>query len=316
VPVDQNWTTKEYLQEILDALGGSSGAAAAADDTANPTAGATRSFPHVWSVVDTGWNRMREIPVSAQTGATGFLGVGLALHSPSNDSFIAAASSVRDNESRNRILAAIPYMVSGASCDGLVDANNAAGTTGDGVPASGGMGHDGTNWRRLLCDSTGTPRTGRHLTAVKLALTVQAAAYAANDLVGGKLTFTSAVRVSGGSGIIRGIVIGDQAANSAANSVYDLIFFDSDPSGTTFTENAALDVADADLNKIIAVERFDGVAGSTLFTNADNQVVYLPTEIPIQTSGSTSLFGALIARGAPTYAATTDVFVTLLIEQN
>jgi hypothetical protein len=193
-------------------------------------------------------------------------------------------------------------------------ANVAAATTGTGLLGAGLMGFDTTNYQKLLCDTSGCLRTGSHTTSIKVASTIQAAAYAANDLVGGKQTITSPVRLSGGSGKIRGILIGDQAANSAANSVYDLIVFDADPSGTTFTENAALDVAD--LNKIIGVVRFDGVAGSTLFTNADNEVIFKAVEIPIQASGSANLFCAMIARGAPTYAATTDVFLTFQIEQN
>jgi hypothetical protein len=199
--------------------------------------------------------------------------------------------------------------------DRLRTATGAHNTTGTGLLGLGLLNYDGTSFQRSLCDTTGTLRTGRHVAAVKLALTVQAAAYGAADLVGGKLTFASVARVSGGAALLRGVVIGDQASNSAANSVYDLILFDSDPTGTTFTENSPLDVADADLNKIIGVVRFDGVAGTTLFANADNAVLFKVVELPLQLSGSTSLFGALIARGTPTYAATTDVFITLLLEQ-
>jgi hypothetical protein len=175
--------------------------------------------------------------------------------------------------------------------------------------------YDGAQFRSVRGDSTGTLRAAPYATAITNSAAVQAAAYAAADLAGGKRTWANAVRISGGSARIKGILIGDQAANSAANSVYDLILFNSDPSGTTFTENSPLDVADADLSKTIAVIRIDGVAGVTLFTNADNQVLFKQVDIPITLSATTTLYGALIVRGGPTYAATTDVFVTLQLEQ-
>jgi hypothetical protein len=95
-----------------------------------------------------------------------------------------------------------------------------------------------------------------------------------------------------------------------------VIIFNSDPTGTTFTENSPLDVADADMTKIVAVIRLDGVAGTTLFTNVDNNTLFKAVEVPYVASGTTSLFAALIARGGPTFAATTDVVVKLQMEQN
>lgn len=193
---------------------------------------------------------------------------------------------------------------------GWADASN-----GGAIPGVFHALYNGATFDIQRSPGLGTQAVGQYQPSVKLALTVQAAAYAAADLVGGKLTFTNVTRLAGCGVTIKSILIGDQAANSAANSVYDLILFDSDPTGTTFTENSPLDVADADLNKIVAVVRFDGVAGTTLFTNVDNNVIYKAVEIPVAPT-TTSLFGALIARGGPTFAATTDVFITLNVQQN
>lgn len=194
---------------------------------------------------------------------------------------------------------------------------------GGGDGDSGGRGlntqaqlYNGTSWDRIRSPGLGTVAVGHFLAELSDNSAVQAAAYAANDLVGGKRTLASAVRKSGGTAHIKGVTIIDQAANSAANSVYDLILFNSDPTGTTFTENAALDVADADMSKVLAVIRIDGVAGSTLFTNVDNNALFKAVEVPIIQSGTTSLFAALIARGAPTFAATTDVIVKLQVQQD
>lgn len=291
-----NQSVNEWLSDILAALGGSAGNASAALQRVHGSVAAGTSVTGVNPVLMGGVNSGTVQPPGVFGGSADALsaGIGFYLQSYSMGVALNAAGTL----DRHRT------------------ANGAAGTTGTGLPGAGNLCFDGTNWRSAPCDTTGTPRVGRHTTAIKSAPTVQAAAYAAADLVGGKQTFTSAARVPGGSGVIRGILIGDQAANSAANSVYDLIIWDADPTGTTFTENAVLDVADADLNKTIAVVRFDGVVGSTLFSLSDNAVLYKAVEIPFQASGSANLFGALIARGAPTYAATTDVFVTLLIEQN
>jgi len=160
--------------------------------------------------------------------------------------------------------------------------------------------------------------SGGVIVAIKTAAVVQAAAYSQNDLVGGKLTFTNAMRTSGGSGILRGFVMGDQAANGSSVT-YDLILFDADPTGTTFTENGPLDIADADLNKIIGVLRLNGTGSvGDYIAMVDNAVLVGRVEQPLKASGSANLYGALIVRSAtvPTYAATSDVFLTLLIEQN
>lgn len=208
-------------------------------------------------------------------------------------------------------------------------ASNADGQSGtNGAPFVRGYGYvfNGSTWDRARSTGTvGTAAVGNWMVEVSDSSAVQAAAYAANDLVGGKRTFANAVRASGGTGIIRGVTIIDQAANSAANSVYDLIIFNSDPSGTTFTDNSPLDVADTDMSKVVAVIRVDGAQTSIheqtggkvqLFTNVDNNALFKSVEVPYVASGTTSLFAALIARGAPTYAATTDVIVKLQMEQD
>lgn len=159
----------------------------------------------------------------------------------------------------------------------------------------------------------------RAATSISVDAQVQAALYATGDLVGEKLTFANAVPVSGGSCYVRGATIRDQAFNPPGNSAYDLVIFNSDPTGTTFTDNAPLDIADADMAKILTVIRFGGVGGVDHFPFVDNVINVAATDQLgdlLIASGSTSLFGAVVARAAPTYAAITDVFVALLLEQN
>lgn len=263
-----------------------------------------------WLYNGTTWDRPRSASGAAATTGTGLMGVGALGFDGTNFQLIRVESSSNPNLNVTLRQGANTVNVATSGSDG-----DAASKTGIYAYTRGGL-FNGSTWDRQLSTSTGVQASGRFMVELSDSSAVQAAAYAANDLVGGKRTITSAVRTSGGTGIIRGVTIVDQAANSAANSVYDLYLFNSDPSGTTFTENSPLDIADADMSKVIGVIRIDGVAGSTLFTNVDNNILYKPVEIPIVQSGTTSLFAALIARGGPTFAATTDVVVKLMVQQN
>lgn len=149
---------------------------------------------------------------------------------------------------------------------------------------------------------SGGPRT-----VVSASPTVDTAIYAAGDLIGGKLTFANAARVASGNGEIFSVLLADQAKQSIA---IDLILFDSDPTGTTFTDQAALDIADADLTKIICV-----VPITTYAALNDNSIGFASVRFPFALASGTSLYGCLVSRGTPTFAAGADVTVRLGILQ-
>lgn len=126
--------------------------------------------------------------------------------------------------------------------------------------------------------------------------------YADNDLVGGKLTMLLPK-----SGIIETVVLLDQANQSAA---LDLVLFSADPTGTTFTNNASLDINDTDALKIIGVLRF---AASDYGSFADNAVATL-RGCGFAYVSEGPLYGALLSNGAtPTYVATTDLLLTIYV---
>lgn len=142
--------------------------------------------------------------------------------------------------------------------------------------------------------------------------TVTAGAYSTGQLVGGKITFTGATNQVTGKGIITSALVIDQAKNGVA---YDLVVFSSNPTGTTFTDNATLDIADADMAKICAIVSF---ATTDAVGFNDNGISYKGAlaypVFSVKADGSpTLMYGALIARGSPTYAATTDVAVTIAV---
>lgn len=136
--------------------------------------------------------------------------------------------------------------------------------------------------------------------------TISASAiYAQGDAVGGLLTFTGAARVSGAGLWLRQAVIIDLAQQLAP---LDLVLFDR--TFTASSNNAVFDPSDADLANVLTV-----VPITTYSSFSDNSVGISPVlDLPLILSG-TSLFGQLIARSTPTYAATSDLTVALLVYQ-
>lgn len=141
--------------------------------------------------------------------------------------------------------------------------------------------------------------------------TVTAGLYAAKDLVGGKMSFdVSAFDAADGCMVLNQVLVTDLSMQSFDA---DLILFNANPSGTTFTNDASLDIADADLAKIVAVVPITGHHAWT--DNGISRATGLDIPIKVaQASGSRTLYAALVARGAPTFTGTSDVSVTLSLK--
>lgn len=142
---------------------------------------------------------------------------------------------------------------------------------------------------------------------ITTAITVEAAAYATGELLGGKLTFSNALP-GNYRAVLRSVQLVDQANQKVD---IDLVLFSSDPSGTTFTENSALDIADADLLKVVGRVSIDAADYVSFADNAlaTKEGLALPIE-----GKSNTFYGALVCRGAPTYAAVSDLQLTLALE--
>jgi hypothetical protein len=133
------------------------------------------------------------------------------------------------------------------------------------------------------------------------------AAYAANDNMGGKLSFASVTRIAAGAGFIASVVLVDQDNEKGA---CDLVLFGADPSGTTFTNNAAMDIADADMAKIVGVVNF---VAADYVSFADNAIAFKQTAISFTLAAGTTLYGALVSRDSKTYTAANDIVITLSV---
>lgn len=146
-------------------------------------------------------------------------------------------------------------------------------------------------------------------------LTVDTAAYGDGDLIGkhtgGYLTFADACRVTGAGGVIRSAVIADAGAQSAA---IDLILFSAAPSASTLTDNAALDLDDADIARIAGVVAF---AAASYKAFADNSAIAVgAVDQRYHCVGTTALYGVLVSRGTPDYVAATDLTLRLFVERD
>jgi len=134
---------------------------------------------------------------------------------------------------------------------------------------------------------------------------VDTSAYATGDLIGGKLTFSPPAGTSyQGTGYIVSVSITDKADQAVD---LELVLFHTNPSSTTFTDQAAFDPADADLAYVSSVIAL--ASSTTFFTYNDNGVHFLGS-LAIPFKGKT-LYGALVSRGTPTFAAASDVTVTV-----
>ena len=125
-------------------------------------------------------------------------------------------------------------------------------------------------------------------------LAVNTTQYADNDLVGTLMTLNV-----GKSGIIQGVSLQDIDSQAAALEVY---LFDVYPVNTTFTNNSALDVADADLPNCFA--QF-AIGASDYLAIADNSVSTTKgLAIPYQAGDGKNIYAAFRSAAAtPTYTA-------------
>lgn len=138
---------------------------------------------------------------------------------------------------------------------------------------------------------------GRELT---FTLSVTAGTYTAGTLLGHKLTLSNPAIELGGSGIIQGVTIYNQGGESPD---LDIILFNENPASTTFTDQAALDVDDNDLDKVSGL--ISVTSWSAFSDNSVGQERSANFKFQMPASQNTLYIG-IITRSALSTAATTD----------
>jgi len=132
-------------------------------------------------------------------------------------------------------------------------------------------------------------------------------AYTANDALGGLLTFADAARSAGKGGVLKDVIIIDDAGQDAATELW--LFSDTI---TPAVDNAAFVLTQPDIRKVVAI-----------VSSADGtwRACGTPSVNRIETSQryhcvGTSLYGQLVTRGTPTETAIDDITVILGILQD
>lgn len=153
-------------------------------------------------------------------------------------------------------------------------------------------------WATLTNLKSGGFTTVYKLTGAQVG--VSGAAYASGDVLGDQCPIkVELVRGKYGTGIIQSVITQDLSNQSGA---YDIVVFDSNPTATTFTDNSALDINDADLPKVlgvinVAAAEYDAFADSVVATTLNQQLaIKAATDSP-------NLWIALVSRDTKTYVA-------------
>lgn len=162
------------------------------------------------------------------------------------------------------------------------------------------QGADGVN-DGDTSDANPFPVKGTGIVHLTNTPTITAGAYTTGMVVGGKISLTGAARVNAGSGLIQSASV---SVKTALTAPYDILIFDTDPTNSTFTDNAALAVDVLDLPSIIDVIQCNTLVslGTPQMLKASN--VALPFKL---SAAATTLYAVIVIRGAQTFASTTAV---------
>jgi len=157
---------------------------------------------------------------------------------------------------------------------------------------------------------TAAGRVGQHRIAIDVNPVITAGAYSVNDALGGRLFFPAASHGAGQSGEVQALRIVDRAQQQVA---LDLFLFDQ--AFTAVADNAEFTVSDADMDKWVGTIPVTVANYWNLSTNS-GAVIY-PVALPYVTVGGSDLYGQLVVRsGPPTYVATTDIRVRLVVRRD
>jgi hypothetical protein len=212
----------------------------------------------------------------------------------------------------------VTRVIPGTTATALGKAEDAAHADGDtgvlllGVRNYAGAGTDG-DYSAVAVAPDGHLMTEGHMDRLRIAvdsggLTIATTAYTAGDTVGTQFTLANAARVSGGTGMIRSVVL-----TSAADIIgaYDVVFTRS--SITLAADNAAYAISDTDAKAVIGLVPLAGAydIGNNRIAQAHNLAV------PYDCSGGTSLYASLITRvGHTFFAAVTDLQLQVFVERD
>jgi hypothetical protein len=163
----------------------------------------------------------------------------------------------------------------------------------------------------LLASEAHIGEVGGNAITISPTVTVDTSANSAGDVLGSKLTLTSAARVSGGTCILDTILVEEKGSQAA---VLDILIFGQDPSNGTYTTNGAFTANDTDMGFLIArvhVASTDYVATGGYTTANLGGLGRVLTA-----TGGANLFAVIVTSGTPTYSATSSLKVRFGFRRN
>jgi hypothetical protein len=152
--------------------------------------------------------------------------------------------------------------------------------------------------------------SNNHVVVENVPTVVASPDYSTSEVMGGKQEIANVVEQAKAAARIVGVTLANAAAIAGVDT--DVLFFKQDPSNSTFTEGAAIDVADADLAKLI------GVVPLRTHVNFASGSISQPAAKPemhfIVPTG-TSIWAVIVARGTINLGATNDIKLKVDIER-
>lgn len=122
-------------------------------------------------------------------------------------------------------------------------------------------------------------------------------AYSTGDNVGGKLALTSAMRVSGGTGVLQSIHLLERANQKPE---LEILIFTSDPSNATITDNAAFVSSTDDLKVQARIPIFAG-DWKTIGSGSKGYATKTGIGAIVEAVGSDTLYAAIVFTGATAF---------------
>ena len=136
-------------------------------------------------------------------------------------------------------------------------------------------------------------------------------AYTAKDAVGSNMTFSAAARANGGTGRITKVVIEDKGQQMKDLS---LAIFNTNPAAAT--DNAIFAPSDAELASDVYMGAIQIGAGMYDDYSTNSAATWTGSLPFVCAAADTALYGVLVARGTPTYTSTSDIVVTITVDQD
>lgn len=150
------------------------------------------------------------------------------------------------------------------------------------------------------------------IAAKQVTPTIDTSAFASGDAMHTGIIEVANCLQYEGSGVIESVLVTDL---DSLSTDFDILVFGEDISSTTtITANAALDVADADLVKLLGIVQ---VRGSDYSAFADNSAAQVECKVPIDAQKENrNLYLVLVSRDTDNFSTATALSIRLYVRQD